>query len=88
MNMQSSLAPHLFWTDISEDEEGAKADARLTIKAYRKALEIAGVGGADAKLAAGAQRLVNMTFDQYVTDEEAIKIVDDGLMTIKMVGYS
>lgn len=83
ITLAGSLAPHLFWTEISEDEEGAKNDARTKIKAYRMSTDITGVGGADAKLAAGVRRLVKMTFDEDVPDEEALKIVDAGMVTIK-----
>lgn len=68
------------WTDDS-------ANPTVEIEAYRLAHVITGMEeAADIKLIAGVNLLVERSFGQRISDDEARKIIDEGLVTLDIAG--
>ena len=59
----------------------------VEIEAYRLAHVVMGrEEAADVKLIAGVKRLVERSFGRQITDDEARKIIDEGLVTLEIAG--
>lgn len=75
-----TLNLRLRWADES-------ADPTVSIKAYRLAYVVMGrEEDADINLIAGVKRFVEWSCGRQVSDDEARKILDEGLVTLHIAG--